>query len=435
MGAIRVNGVDPEGDTCSTGLMKNLSADSRATRGTKREHVLAEAAKALNSHGLTQTSLAEIAQRVGVSRAALYYYFEDQQDLVFQSYRRSCEILARRLSEASRTRGDAMEVIEAFIDSMLEEEEAEFAALSEAAYLRPEQRSTILGLYAAIQSKIAGLLEDGARRGQLRPCAAGIVAQAIIGLISWIPMARRWRTNIPLSHTDMVDAIKSILRIGIAADRRTTVAYTPFDLSSAEVPMDRIFDAEVMAAAKQEALLASASWLFNLKGVDATSLEEIALRVGVTKKVIYHNVGDKETLVVQCYRRSFKFYESIAARTLNYAGPRISAISASTHAFSEASLREDIAPLAPLAGFESLPASAKEEIQNSAIRIMNNYLAIYEFGQAEGSVRSMNTRALLAVQPGIFEWLPKWFDIITPEDRTMIAAELAELNRIGLSPC
>jgi hypothetical protein len=47
----------------------------------------------------------------------------------------------------------------------------------------------------------------------------------------------------------------------------------------------------------------------------------------------------------------------------------------------------------------------------------------------------MNTRALLAVQPGIFEWLPKWFDIITPEDRTMIAAELAELNRIGLSPC
>jgi AcrR family transcriptional regulator len=93
--------------------------DDRSTRGSRRSLVLEEAAKALNSRGVSQTSLTEIADRVGVHRAALYYYFEDQQDLVFQSYRRSCEMFARRLNEAMRAGGGAMAIIECLIDGML----------------------------------------------------------------------------------------------------------------------------------------------------------------------------------------------------------------------------------------------------------------------------------------------------------------------------
>jgi AcrR family transcriptional regulator len=84
---------------------------------------------------------------VGISRAALYYYFEDQEDLVFQCYLLSCEQLARRLNEASHRVSNALEVIDTFIASMLGEGEPEFAALSEPAFLRADQRSTILGLY------------------------------------------------------------------------------------------------------------------------------------------------------------------------------------------------------------------------------------------------------------------------------------------------
>ena len=93
-----------------------------------------------------------------------------------------------------------------------------------------------------------------------------------------------------------------------------------FTLSPMGLPAGRAFDPAAMAAARQEALLAAASWLFNLKGVDATSLEEIAVRVGVTKKVIYHNIGDKQTLVAQCIRRAFRFYEDIGARDTRLRG-------------------------------------------------------------------------------------------------------------------
>lgn len=409
-------------------------ADDRSTRGAKRARLLEEAAKALNSRGISQTSLAEIAKSVGVSRAALYYYFEDQEDLVFQSYRRSCEIMARRLSEASHAGGDAMSVLTAFVDGMLAEDEPEFASLSEAAYLRPEQRSTILGLYEALLASIAEILQAGARRGELRPCSAGIVAQAIIGLVSWIPMARRWRSSQALSHGDMVEAIKALLDHGVAVERRLPIEIRPFDFSFADVRLDRVFDAEALAAAKQQALLASASWLFNLKGVDATSLEEIATRVGVTKKVIYHNVGDKETLVVECYRRSFRMWEEIAQWGRRYDGSRLEAFCASMAAGAEASLREDLATLSPLAGFEALPPGAQDEINAAAVRLMDAHLEIFAVGQAQGSMSTTNPRAILAIVPGVYQWLPKWFDTFSAAERQTAAREVAELVGLGLRP-
>jgi AcrR family transcriptional regulator len=409
-------------------------AKIRSGHGARRVRVLEEAAKILNSHGVSHTSLNEIAKRIGVSRAALYYYFGDQEDLVFQSYRRSCEIMARCLSEAVHEGGGAMAILQTFVDGLLDEAEPEFASLSEVAYLRPEQRSTISGLYEAIWASLAAILKTGTERGELRPCSAAIMAQAILGLVSWIPTARRWRSSDPLSRQDLVDAIKEILREGISEDRYSAVEYQLLDLSPNDVPVDRIFNAEALAAARQEALFASASWLFNLKGVDATSLEEIAERMGVTKKVIYHNVGDKETLVVECYRRAFRLFEEISRRILSYDGPRIAAICASSHAFAGASLREDIAPLAPVAGFESLPGNVKEEINASAVRLMEGYLQLYADGQREGTVRQLHTRAIVAVYPAVSQWLPKWLDLLSPEDRDIAPRELTELLRIGLLP-
>lgn len=410
--------------------------ESRATRGLKRTKVLAEAAKSINDLGISQTSLVDIASRVGVSRAALYYYFEDQQDLVFQCYRQTCEFMSSRLRDAREGGGDSLEVIDAFVDGMLEGEGTEFAALSEVAYLRHDQRTTILQLYGTILNDIATTLQLGAARGDLRPSDGRVVAQAIIGLVSWIPLARRWRTREALVDADMVAAIKELLRFGVASDRAARHGtYRPFDLAPSQVPVTQIFDPETMAAARRESLLAAASWIFNLKGIDATSLDEIALLRGVTKKVIYHNVGDKETLVAECYRRAFDFYERIQSLTQAYEGTRIEAICAQFHALAEASLREDLAPLAPLAGFDSLPASLREEIQASAARIMERSLAAYELGRIEGSVRAMKSpRAMLSMHPGVFEWLPKWFDDFDADLRARAPRELAELIRIGLSP-
>ena len=69
--------------------------DTRAK--SRRGQLLDQAARELNSKGISMTSLTDVADKLGFSRASLYYYVEDREDLMFQVYLRSSEIMARQL--------------------------------------------------------------------------------------------------------------------------------------------------------------------------------------------------------------------------------------------------------------------------------------------------------------------------------------------------
>ena len=97
----------------------------------RHEQMLDAAARHLNASGVSLTSLSDIAESLGVSRATLYQYIEDREDLVFQCYRRSCEVMARHLGEAVRLGGDATEVVCLFIDRMLDPTQPEIATRAE----------------------------------------------------------------------------------------------------------------------------------------------------------------------------------------------------------------------------------------------------------------------------------------------------------------
>ena len=53
-------------------------------------------------------------------------------------------------------------------------------------------------------------------------------------------------------------------------------------------------------AVKRQALLTAAVQLFNEHGFHATSLDDVAARVGVTKPVVYHYLGNKDQVLFEC---------------------------------------------------------------------------------------------------------------------------------------
>jgi AcrR family transcriptional regulator len=69
-----------------------------------------------------------------------------------------------------------------------------------------------------------------------------------------------------------------------------------------------LFDREAQFDAKREKILAAASQLFNRRGVDTTSLDDIAAAVGATKRTLYHYVGDKQTILSACYARTHRIF-------------------------------------------------------------------------------------------------------------------------------
>jgi AcrR family transcriptional regulator len=51
---------------------------------------------------------------------------------------------------------------------------------------------------------------------------------------------------------------------------------------------------------KRAALLLAAVRMFNERGFHATSLEDVATSLGVTKPVIYHHLGNKDQVLLEC---------------------------------------------------------------------------------------------------------------------------------------
>lgn len=412
--------------------MSSSTTKSNSKRKDKRTLILDAAAKQLNLYGVSHTSFNQVAQSTGLSRNALYYYVKDPKDLVFQCYRHSCTKMIEALQQACESHENALDIIDGFIDGVLGKGMPEIAALSEVALLQPDQHQTIVDMKSDLWRRLAGVIEQGMRRGVIRSCHTDLVARAIIGLIDWMSTVQRWREAERFSDGELVDVMKSILRLGVAQDRAAPIEYVPFDLSPPVLPMRDAFDADALTAIRREALSAAASWQFNLKGIDSTTLEEIAASLGITRKVLYQHARDKSELVIQCYRRAFRFHEDLAVRARNLKGTRIDAITSNTHASAEASLREDISPFAQLTGHESWPAAEREELQAISRHVIKQAVDVYRQGQLEGSVRNIDPVALIMIVPGFSNWLPKWYALLDREERDVTPAEMAKLFRLGL---
>jgi len=400
---------------------------------SRHEALLDEAARQLNARGVLLTSLGEIAQKLGVSRAAMYYYVADRQDLVFQCYRRAAEIIARHLLEAGRSGGNAAEVLRAFIARMLDPNEPEIAARAEIAMMNPTQRDTIQGLYEAISTRLAHILEAGQREGVLRSCDVEINARVILSLVTWAPLAKPWAHAMgPLGHPRLIAAVTATVLEGLSMNP-STPDFQPINLAALAPSPVEAFDRAGALAAKRETLVRVASRLFNRKGIDATSLEEIAAQVGATKRTLHHHLGSKADLVMACYERAFRIFFFIKDRMREYPGTRMTALAAAMHALALAYPSEELSPLSPLVGFGALTADGQAKWDDLGAQLGVDYHKALQLGMDEGSVSPIDIEARSLMLPGLLSWLVKDDVPTDPTQRQHIAREIANLVAVGLA--
>lgn len=398
----------------------------------RHERVLDEAARQLNAKGISLTSLTEIAGKLGISRAAMYYYVEDREDLVFQCHRRSCEITARHLNEATREPGTAIEMIARFVTRMLDPNEPELAARAEIAMMTAEQRDTIQRMHDTLAARIAHLLATGQSEGSIRPCDVEVNARIILSLVTWTPLARSWARAITVVDSSALRAAVLAMIFDGFARERSMPQYTQFDLSSLRMRTGAVFDRDAISEAKREALVCVASRLFNRKGIDATSLEEIAAQVGATKRTLHRHLGSKQELVGACYDRAFKIFLHIKDAMLTCESTRLSAVTTAIHTLALAYPREDLSPLLPLVGFDALSVEAQQKFMQHFTELCQGYRETLRRGIEEGSIANVDVESRVLLLPGLLRWLVK-DDVPTDEARRNdIAGEIAKLVAVGL---
>ena len=400
-------------------------------RAARRDLLLDEAGRRINAQGAEAIVLNDIAEQVGLSRNALYYYVADRADLVFRTYLRACETMTDDLVTAHEQGQDPAERLALFIRTSLAFERPAQAVLSDIDFLPEPQRGLIREHHGRNVAHLQAMIAHGVASGAFRPCETEVAAQALIGMLSWARLSAGW-----LGYRDgraarkrMIGAITDLFLGGFGAGPEP--GRCEIDVEALTAKPFNAFDRRQTNEIKITQLIAAASRLFNRRGIDGTSLDEVSAAVGATKGAVYHYFDDKADLVVRCYRRAFELYDVFMD----------TAVATGKTGFERAliclhlNVQAQAGPLSPLMlqpGRTALPADELARFSRSSRRLRMVSTRSLKQGVADGSSRPCDATFAAEVAAGIFLWLPKWLPEAYPLSPMRLADEITNLFALGL---
>lgn len=164
------------------------SEDSRFQ--LQKDRMLSAAAHCFNQKGFSGTSLKDVANRLGLTDAALYYYVRNKEELVYLCYVRAAEV-GREAMERAIEEGDSgfdkvLRYLRYHVELMVGPR-GPIAIMSEIPSLKPQHRDDVLALSRAHGTAFERLLEEGIEDGSIADCKVRMTGNAIMGALNWIP--------------------------------------------------------------------------------------------------------------------------------------------------------------------------------------------------------------------------------------------------------
>src|ERR1035438_4278983 len=104
-------------DASASPSHRKAFADRRRDPATKREAVLKTAAELFIEKSYGRTSMNDVAERLKITKPALYHYFDNKEDILLECYRLGVGLIEQTLGEIADHCGTGLQKVEAFIHS------------------------------------------------------------------------------------------------------------------------------------------------------------------------------------------------------------------------------------------------------------------------------------------------------------------------------
>ncbi|MDH3532839.1 MAG: TetR/AcrR family transcriptional regulator [Gammaproteobacteria bacterium] len=156
----------------------------------QRDRMLKAAAYCFNQKGYSGTSLKDVADILGLTDAALYYYVRNKEELVYLCYVRAAEVGREAMQRAIDEGQSGFEQAQLYIRYHVEAivgDSGPLAIMSEVPSLKPGHRDEVLELSRTHSSNFEAILQRGIADGSIGPCDVRMTGNAIMGSINWIP--------------------------------------------------------------------------------------------------------------------------------------------------------------------------------------------------------------------------------------------------------
>jgi TetR/AcrR family transcriptional regulator len=183
----------------------------------KRIALLREAASAFTRKGFHAASLDDIAQRLGVTKAALYHYFPSKHALLRECFARALEVGFEGLAKAERQGGSGRvrlnNALRFYLKEMIDELSC-CVVLTEENALLPEDYAELLQVRDRFENALRELIRAGIADGSIVPCDPKLAVFTILGAIHWVSkwfnQSGPWSADaVSQALTDLLDRMVS----------------------------------------------------------------------------------------------------------------------------------------------------------------------------------------------------------------------------------
>jgi len=199
---------------------KNSLLSAESVQRIKREAVLKAAGRAFSARGFHNTSLDDVAKSLNVSRATLYKYVQDKQEILRELHQVGVDIATQAFEEGKRTPGTGAEILRTVLFTytrLLIEDVGVAAVLRDLNAMRPEDRAEAVKARDSFERKFLQLLKAGIEDGSLLPIEdPKLAVYTFMGAICWVP--RWYSAEGKLSSAEVAEIVTDNLFRGLVAE-------------------------------------------------------------------------------------------------------------------------------------------------------------------------------------------------------------------------
>ena len=187
----------------------------------RADHIYRVAAEIMCQKGYEATSMNDIADAVGLTKAGVYHYIRGKEHLLFEIMSFGMDMVEEDVISPAREIADAEErlrmIVERHVRRILEVGGAVTILLEEMHALTPTHRRIVRSRKRTYFELIKQTLEQLSAEGKLRDVNPTVATFGLLGMVNWIS---RWyrrdgRLTAPEVTRDFLEiAVNSVLRAG-----------------------------------------------------------------------------------------------------------------------------------------------------------------------------------------------------------------------------
>jgi AcrR family transcriptional regulator len=202
--------------TLSPSPWRGGSRSRSREREIKRDAVIRAAARAFNHHGYHNTSIADIARDLAVTKPTIYYYVRNKEDLLYQCFREGLAGIEGAFAAVRHSKQPARERLGIVLRRYAEAIASDFGwcmIRADDHDLSAELSRDIRSLKSGIDQAIRRLIREGIEDGSVAGCDPKMAAFALAGALNSI--GHWYRADQSLSPEQIADAFVGLFEQGL----------------------------------------------------------------------------------------------------------------------------------------------------------------------------------------------------------------------------